>query len=167
MGKKSRFYTEAEELFVVDGQTLEAIAARLGPEGPSVTTLSAWKQEGEWDRLASEWAESQAELKRDSLKLRQKLVKRALAIMDENNPGPQELYAASAIANRLGKGPAERQADHPEAEFDRPAVFLENLQFVAATLKEIDPEGLKILARNFDQIVTRFKAALTKNAPTA
>lgn len=158
MGKKSRYFTEAEELFVVDGLTLETIAARLGSDGPSVTTLSGWKQDGEWDRLASEWAESQAELKRDSLKLRQKLVKRALVIMEEGTPGPQELYAASAIANRLGKAMGERQEDRPEPEFDRPAVFLENLQFVAATLKEIDPEGLKALARNFDLIVTRFKA---------
>lgn len=170
MGKKSRYFTEAEELFVVEGLTLEAIAGRLGPEGPSVTTLSGWKQDGEWDRLATEWAESQAELKRDSLKLRQKLIKRALAIMDEPKPGPQELYAASAIANRLGKGAGERQEDRPEPEFDRPAVFLENLQFMGACLKEIDPEGLKVLARNYDLIIARFKAALTekiKNAQTA
>lgn len=167
MGKKSRFYTLAEELFVVDGLTLEAIAARLGSEGPSVTTLSNWKQDGEWDRLAAEWAAAQAELKSDSLRLRQKLVKRALDIMDADKPGPQELYAASAIASRLGKGAGERQEDRPEPEFDRPAVFLENLQFMAAALKDIDPEGLKVLARNFDLIVTRFKAAITKNAQTA
>lgn len=164
MGKKSRYFTQAEELFIVDGLTLEAIAARLSPGGPSVTSLSNWKQDGEWDRLSAEWAEAQAELKSDSLKLRQKLVKRALAIMEESAPGPQELYAASAIANRLGKGAGERQEDRPAPEIDRPAWFLADMQFIANILKEVDPEGLKVFARSFDLIVERFKREHAKTA---
>lgn len=40
---------------------------------------------------------------------------------------------------------------------DRPKLFLEDLEFVAETLKEIDPAGLKVLGENFDTIVKRFK----------
>jgi len=143
---------------VVDGLTLEQVSARL-PEKVSITTLSRWKQDGEWDERRQEWAKAQGEIKRDSLKLRQKLVARALQIMEEDRPGPQELYAASAIASRLGRGEGQgTAADKPEMELDRPALFLEDLKFVAKVLKETDPEGLKVVARNFETIVARFKA---------
>ena len=42
---------------------------------------------------------------------------------------------------------------------DKPKAFLESLQFIAESLKEIDPEGLKVLAGNFDAITARFKAS--------
>lgn len=168
MAKKNTYFGPAEELFVLDGLTLEAIAARLGPEGPSLTALSGWKQDGEWDRLRAEWAEAQAELKRDSIKLRQKLAKRALAILDKDDPGPQELYAATAIAGRLAATAGRAGAgESAAADIDRPALFLEALDFVARFLKEADPEGLKILARNFEAMVEAFKAQHTKNAKTA
>jgi hypothetical protein len=165
VGKKPQYFDEAEDLYVVDGFTLEAIAARLPV---SVTTLSRWKQDGEWEERRRELARGLADLKRDSLKLRQKLAKKALDILEQDKPGPQELYAATSIASRLAQ--AEGRAapgDKSEPEIDRPTLFLEDLQFVAAVLKEIDPEGLKVLARNFDLIVSRFKAVQSKNAPTA
>jgi hypothetical protein len=43
-------------------------------------------------------------------------------------------------------------------EIDRPKIFLENLEWIARALQETDPEGLKILARNFDQLTVKFKA---------
>ena len=53
----------------------------------------------------------------------------------------------------------EKKSDDKEVQdIDRPKIFLEDLQFVAETLKEIDPEGLKVLSRTFDVIVKRFKA---------
>ena len=159
VGKKPLYFDQAEDLYVVDGLTLEQVSARL-PEKVSITTLSRWKQDGEWDERRQEWAKAQGEIKRDSLKLRQKLVARALAIMEEDNPGPQELYAASAIASRLGRVEGQgAAADKPAPEIDRPALFLEDLKFVAKVLKETDPEGLKVVARNFEAIVARFKAA--------
>lgn len=157
MGKKPLYFDQAEDLYVVDGLTLEQVSTRL-PEKVSITTLSRWKQDGEWDERRQEWAKAQVEIKRDSLKLRQKLVARALAIM-EGLPGPQELYAASAIANRLGRAEGQgATAGGAEPEIDRPALFLEDLKFVAKILKETDPEGLKVVARNFEAIVARFKA---------
>lgn len=40
---------------------------------------------------------------------------------------------------------------------DRPGCFLEDLQFIIETIRELDPEGLKIVARNFDLLVARGK----------
>ena len=164
MGKKSTYYNEAEELYVVDGLTLEAIAARLGPEGPSVTSLSGWKQDGEWDRLRSEWAAAQAGIKRDRLKSRQEMAKTLLKILNKDDLTPQDIYAATAIERCLGQGEKKGIEDAAAPEIDRPALFLEDLEFVAAILKEVDPEGLKVLARNFNLIVSRFKAAHAQTA---
>jgi hypothetical protein len=104
MGKKSAYYEAAEDLYVVESFTLEAIAARLGPDGPSVTSLSNWKQEGEWDRLRSELAAAQAGIKRDSLRLREKLIANALEAGK-----PQAVYAfctlEATLARINGKGP--------------------------------------------------------------
>ena len=44
-------------------------------------------------------------------------------------------------------------------EIDRPKLFLEDLEFIAETLRDVDPEGLKVLGRSFDLVVKRFKEA--------
>jgi len=44
------------------------------------------------------------------------------------------------------------------AEIDRPKVFLENLEWIARALKDTDPEGLKVLARNFDHLTDKFRS---------
>jgi len=50
-----------------------------------------------------------------------------------------------------------KSIDDLPSNVDRPALFLESLKFIAGILKETDPEGLKILAQNFDEIVDKFK----------
>jgi hypothetical protein len=50
--------------------------------------------------------------------------------------------------------------DSKEPDIDRPKLFMEDLKFVAESLREVDPEGLKVFARNFDAVVQRFKAQL-------
>jgi hypothetical protein len=165
MGKKETYYPIAEELYVVGGLSYEAIAAHLGEDGPSVNSLSNWAQDGEWKRLRMEWVKGQADLKQDSLRLKQKLVKRALDILGEEKSGPQELYAATAIAARLGQKETMIKASAgPEQDLDRPALFLEDLEFIANILNEIDPEGLKVLARNFETIIARGKAQYAQTA---
>ncbi|MDD2853543.1 MAG: hypothetical protein PHY09_16785, partial [Desulfuromonadaceae bacterium] len=43
------------------------------------------------------------------------------------------------------------------ATYDRPKVFLENLQWLINWVKENDPEGLTVLARNIDAICLAYK----------
>jgi len=150
VGKKPDYFNEAEDLYVVDGLTLEGIAVRLPV---SVTTLSRWKQDGDWERLRAELATALAQIKRDTLLLRQKLVAEALQTLN-----PQMVYAVVQLARTAGVGASAGKEETKEPEIDRPALFLEDLKFVAKVLKETDPEGLKVVARNFEAIVARFKA---------
>ena len=158
MGKKPGYFDEAEDLYVVDGLTLEGIAARLPV---SVTTLSRWKGEGEWEERRAELARALVQIKRDRLKARQELVKALLNTRNKSDLSAQDIYAATAIERCLGQGEKKAGEDGAAPEIDRPALFLEDLQFVAKVLKETDPEGLKVVARNFETIVARFKASLT------
>jgi hypothetical protein len=48
------------------------------------------------------------------------------------------------------------------ADVDRPALFLEYIEWIAIKLKEMDPEGLKVLARNFDMLLIQFKTEHAK-----
>ena len=44
------------------------------------------------------------------------------------------------------------------ATYDRAKVFLENIQYIVGWLRENDPEGLKVLAADFDALPMQFKA---------
>jgi len=68
---------------------------------------------------------------------------------------------------RLEKLARERESKGQESsapDADLPKIFLENMEFVAGVLKDIDPEGLRVLARNFDVIVNRFKEHYAETA---
>jgi hypothetical protein len=155
MGKKADHYDEAEDLYVVEGFTLEAIAGKLPV---SLTTLSRWKQEGEWEERRRELARALREIKRNTILLRQRLSLAALENLD-----PQKVYAFSRLEPRAAAA-SDRPEARREVEPDLPALFLKSLEFMAGVLKDEDPEGLKVLARNFDLIVNRFKALHAQTA---
>ncbi|MDD5106055.1 MAG: DUF1804 family protein [Desulfuromonadaceae bacterium] len=48
--------------------------------------------------------------------------------------------------------------------YDKGKVFLENLQWIIAWLRENDPEGLKTLAADFDALMMQFKVELLGGA---
>ena len=98
MGKKATWFDEAEDLYVVDGLTLETIAARLGPDGPSVTSLSGWKQEGDWEERRRELGRALSDVKRNTLLLRQRLVEKALQSLSA-----QDVYAVSHLESALAR----------------------------------------------------------------
>jgi len=43
------------------------------------------------------------------------------------------------------------------AQADPHRLFLEHVQFMMSVLKDVDPEGLRIVARNFDTIIEKYK----------
>ena len=148
---------QAEELYIVDGKTFEEVAEITGV---SVAQLKRWgtgfpdpedpeKKSSSWMDRKKEYRSAFANIRRDTVLLRKRMTERALKSLD-----PQDLYAVvklETMAARQGK------KDDQAVEIDRPALFLDDMEFVAKTLKEIDPEGLKVFARNFDVIVTNFK----------
>lgn len=71
MSKKAVFYEEAERLYVVEGNTLEDIEAKL----PVVErTLRNWKAEGDWDRKKKQRIENRRGLDEDLEVVRRKMV---------------------------------------------------------------------------------------------
>lgn len=143
----------AEELFTVDGLTLEEISKRLDI---SDRTLANWSASGNWMECRKKHREDLANIKRNSFKLRHELAKKALETLENmQSINPQDMHGFKSVLSMIE--PKEKEKDQVVADIDRPKLFMEDMEFVAEILREIDPEGLKIFARNFDVIVGRFK----------
>ena len=135
---------DAEHLYVRKGLTFEEVAAETGV---SVSQLKRWSEIGQWQELKK----NHFNLKRKKEMLHEAQLEKALGTLD-----PQDIYALSRLETALKRSEPARK-EQKEVEVDRPALFLEDLQFVAEILKEVDPEGLKVVAKSFELIVARFK----------
>ena len=147
---------QAEELFIVDGLTIEEISGRLGI---SDRTLANWSASGNWMERRKKHRDDVASIKRNSFKLRKELAKKALETLESmQSINPQDMHGFKSVLSMIE--PKEKEKDQTTIDIDRPKIFMEDMEFVAEVLKEIDPEGLKIFARNFDVIVNRFKGKI-------
>lgn len=147
---------QAEELFTVEGLTLEEISRRLEI---SDRTLANWSTSGNWVERRKKHREDIASIKKNSFKLRKELARKALETLENmESINPQDMHGFKSVLSMIE--PKEKEKDQTVMNIDRPKLFLEDMEFVAEVLKEIDPEGLKIFARNFDVIVDRFKGKL-------
>ncbi|MDH3975517.1 MAG: DUF1804 family protein [Deltaproteobacteria bacterium] len=151
----------AKDLYA-EGLNLEEISGRLDI---SVTSLSKWKKESkspdmdldDWDlarQTHRDFVDGLRKLFREQMEYVQKLPAKERT--------PSDFDALSKAASIVRKYEEIRKAEKAEnesgIEIDRPALFLENLDWLARTLKDLDPEGLKVLARNFDCLIVQFKA---------
>jgi len=139
---------QAEEMFVEQRLTHEDISDRLDI---GLSTVKRWSVDGNWKTLREEYFERRRMLKSNLAKLRENMMERAASNLD-----PQDVYAVIRL-EKLARERESKGQENSAPDIDRPQVFLENMEFVAGILKDIDPEGLKVLARNFDVIVQRFK----------
>lgn len=141
---------DAEDYFVVTRLTYKEISQRLNvPE----VTLKRWGKKGNWKQLKEDHLLKKRSLKQDLARLREKLINNAV---DQASPDTNDIYAALKIIREEREF---EQLNEPVKiqEVDRPKLFLEDMEFIARTLQEIDPEGLKILSRNFDRLIGKFK----------
>ncbi|MDF1592602.1 MAG: DUF1804 family protein [Desulfobacterales bacterium] len=151
-----------------DGASLTDISARLDI---SDTTLRRWKSEslipGEdidgWDKMRQQ--------KRGNIQRLRDLFERELKFAEESEKGSisaPSMDALSKLGSLVRTWEAIEQAHLAQANerqnIDRPKLFLEHLEFMAEVLKETDPEGLKVLAKNFDFIVVKFKGKYAQAA---
>jgi len=136
----------AADLYIIEGVTFEQVSQKTGV---SVTQLKTWSAAEGWREKRNEYRESQKEIKANMVKLRKQLAMKAVQSLD-----PQDIYAFVRLENVAGKQ-EKKTGEGPKV--DRPALFLENLEFIVGYLKEKDPEGLKILAKSFDGIIEQFK----------
>lgn len=140
---------KAEDLYIVDGLTLDEVSSAVKINR---RTIELWSTEDEWVERKRQRSERKKRLREGFERLTETMMKQA-----ETTKHSQDVHAAIGLARlTLLK---EKESDDPKSDIDRPKVFLEDLGFVADVLKEIDQEGLKALARNFDEIVRRFKEA--------
>ncbi|MCK4814150.1 DUF1804 family protein, partial [bacterium] len=151
----------AKDLYA-EGNNLEEISARLDI---SVTSLSRWKKETKTPGADMDEWDSARQIHRDFVDGLKKLFREQMSYVQElpaKDRTPSDFDALSKAASIVRKYEEIRKAEKAEnengIEIDRPALFLENLDWLARTLKDIDPEGLKVLARNFDCLIVQFKA---------
>ena len=157
------------------GWTLSAMSARFEV---SVTTLSKWKKESlspgqpmdDWDLKRQSNIDDGETLRQlfneqKSYVLGLQVSQRDTRIFDALSKAganyrhweKHERDAAAALLAEMTTAESSEGAD-----IDRPAIFLETLEWIALKLKETDPEGLKVLARNFDTLVIQFKSENAK-----
>ena len=113
MGKQYDFETRdrAEDLYICQGHTLEQVAASTGV---SLSQVKEWSTADSWRERRDEYRQALREIRTNTVKLRQKLIEKALADLD-----PQRVYAAASmerVAQLAEKASsAKKQEDLPEA----------------------------------------------------
>jgi len=137
---------EAEDLYSIEGLTYDDVA---GKTGIAVQTLKKWGGAEGWQERKREYRESLKSIRTNMTRLRQRLAAQAATSLD-----PQDIYALVRLQNAAAK---DGRKTETAGTADRPRIFLENLEFVAGVLKDRDPEGLKILGKNFDLLIAEFK----------
>lgn len=156
-----------------DRASKEPLALRLFADGAGLTdiskqldisdtTLRRWKEESLAPGQDIDGWEKARQQKRGNISRLKDLFERQLEYIEGLNP----MDVSPPMMDTLSKlGALVPRWDKAElvAKIDKPSIFLENLEFLASVLKETDPEGLKALAKNFDELIIRFKV---KNAQT-
>jgi len=128
-------------------------------------TLYAWMEKFNWKERATR-AETEEQRVKDAvvsdeekiladLKKQRQKYERYFDSLGDAAIDPQATYAYNSLAKTITDIRSRMQG--PEARVDRPALFMEAMEFIAGYLKEKDPEGLKVLAKNFDGIIEAFK----------
>lgn len=85
----------AEEMYIVDGLTYEDVSAATNV---SVTQLQRWGSDGDWAKQKREYRQAFADIRRNSVLLRQKMIKQAMSTLD-----PQHVYAVARLESAASK----------------------------------------------------------------
>jgi hypothetical protein len=122
--------------------------------GVSRQTATEWKNKDgdEWDK---------ARERKSTFGLRmESLLERELTYAEDRKPGTIEggtLDNLSKIGALVVKFKA---VEGQGSTYDKAKVFLENMQWIVTWLRENDPEGLKVLAADFDAMTMAYKSEL-------
>lgn len=162
---------KAKELYTVDGLTYDSVAQTLAEmfpaPTPSLSQVKRWAKSEGWRSRKDKLRQDAMELEEGSIQAKKLLLDQCLSKLKAMQEGDesldsQTLFGMVRVVNVVSPKKKESAEEIAAPDIDRPALFLEDLQFIANVLKDLDPEGLKILARSFDLIVARFKAEHAK-----
>jgi hypothetical protein len=152
-GARVQLEPVARQMFI-DGNSLSAIEEALGV---SRQTLATWK--GQTKKPSEEFDEwDKAKTRKANFGIRMEvLLERELTFAEERQPGAIDGGSLDNLS-KLGSLVVKFRATEGGATYDKAKVFLENIQWIVAWLKDNDPEGLKILATDFDAMTMQFKS---------
>lgn len=154
-GDRASKAPQAERLYA-DGHSLAQIARLLDV---SETTLRRWKGEsGVPGEETDGWDAARAQRRGMAQRLRD-LLDREVAALEESVAGTVDPRAIDGVS-KLGALVTRMESSERAPAYDKPRVFLENLQWIASWLRNNDAEGLKVLAANFDAMTLAFKSEL-------
>jgi transposase len=159
-GVRARLEPVARQMYV-DGQSLDQISTTLDV---SRQTLSDWKSRTKRAGEALDEWDKAREMKSSNVQRLRALFDRELTALENSRAGEMSAVSLDAIT-KLGTLVQRWESTEKSPTYDRPRVFLENLQFIAGWMRENEPEGLKVLAESFDALTLAFKAeCLNANA---
>ena len=141
---------QAEELYIVDGKTFDEVAEITGV---SVTQLKRWgagfpdpddpdQKSSSWMDRKKEYRTAFANIKRDTVLLRKRLISKALKSLD-----PQDVYAISSLESTVAKV-------QQTAGTDMPATGLKEKRIIKTPEDAVDALG--------DVVESKINSMLTK-----
>ena len=152
-GARTQLEPVARQMYI-DGQSLTAIEAVLGV---SRQPLSAWKaQTKKPNEEFDEWDKARARKASFGLRM-EALLERELTFAEDRLPGAIDGGSLDNLSKLGSLVVRFRSVEGQGAGYDKAKVFLENVQWIVAWLREHDPEGLKVLATDFDAMTMQFK----------
>jgi DNA-binding transcriptional MerR regulator len=113
----------AEELFVIDGRTIDEVADIIGV---SSRTVSNWSTEGGWLERRREYRNAASDIRRYATLTRLKLIKDAMTSLD-----PQKVYAFAAlerVAAHSAEGMAQSDPEIADVDISTPSEAIAALQ---------------------------------------
>ncbi|BCS54549.1 DUF1804 family protein [Geobacter sp. SVR] len=122
--------------------------------GVSRQTADAWKKRDgdEWDK---------ARERKASFGIRMEaLLERELTYAESRKPGAVEGGTLDNLSKLGALVVKFKNVESQGSGYDKAAVFLENIKWMISWLRENDPEGLKVLASDFDAMTMEFKSEL-------
>lgn len=153
-GAREQLGPVARQMYI-DGQSLTAIETALDV---SRQTLSAWKaQTKKPDEEFDEWDKARARKASFGLRM-EALLERELTFAEGREAGAIDGGTLDNLSKLGALVVKFRTVEGQGAGYDKAKVFLENMQWLIAWFRENDPEGLKVLAADFDAITLQFKA---------
>lgn len=145
MGKTYDFETRdrAEDLYICQGLTLEQVASTTGV---SLSQVKEWSTTDNWRERRDEYRLALREIKMDTVRLRQKLIKKALDTLN-----PQYAYAAANVERMAHQvapkpGAAGENPELPELrEMPEPPTEIRTPEQAVAALQEAAAAKLVIM----------------------
>lgn len=112
----------AEELYVINGLTLEAVAEETGV---AIWTIKRWSSDGKWKAKQKEYRNAEAQIRRYTRLARLNFIKDAISSLD-----PQKIYAFAAL-ERATHGQESESVDaeaYNQVEIKTPQDAIEALE---------------------------------------